>query len=529
MGFLNNLRMRTRLLGAFAITTLITLLIGLLGMNATGQQAAVMSSMYDNQLIPIQDLSNANMQALYISRNLNTYVVLDDPGEVARLKSTIAERMRNYRELMAKYQTSQLTPKEVALIGKLESAWPIYLAAEAKVFQLADEGKDAEAFTAISEDALPKFKVIDDLLSELVDLNASIAKEVDLASDADYAEVRNLIIAAIAIAVVLSGALAMVITNSVTGPLAQGIKVAEAVAAGDLTVEVNSKGSDEVAQLLRPLAEAKGLGFRLACAPSLPAALLGDATRLRQILFNLGHNAIKFCDAGGISLRVDPGLPEGLVLSVHDSGPGLGQEEQARLFRRFEQGGAGSGSGGTGLGLAICRELAVAMGGGIWVQSAPGPGAHFRVSLPLPAVAPPPVGTRAVRQPSAARRLLLVEDDAVVADVVAALLQQQGHQVRHVPHGLAALAELAAGDYDLAVLDLDLPGIDGLQLARLLRARGETLPLLALTARADPQAEPEARAAGMDGFLRKPVTGELLAGAIAGLAPALPRGLSPGG
>jgi CheY-like chemotaxis protein len=104
--------------------------------------------------------------------------------------------------------------------------------------------------------------------------------------------------------------------------------------------------------------------------------------------------------------------------------------------------------------------------------------------------------------------------------------------VQHVPHGLAALAELATADYDLAVLDLDLPGIDGLQLARLLRARGETLPLLALTARADPQAEPEARAAGMDGFLRKPVTGELLAAAIAGLesAPSSPgkRGsLSP--
>ena len=119
---------------------------------------------------------------------------------------------------------------------------------------------------------------------------------------------------------------------------------------------------DEVAGLLRPLAEAKGLGFRLACAPSLPAALLGDATRLRQILFNLGHNAIKFCDAGGISLRVDPGLPEGLVLSVHDSGPGLGQEEQARLFRRFEQGASGqggsSGSGGSGLGLAPVAPVA---------------------------------------------------------------------------------------------------------------------------------------------------------------------------
>ncbi|WP_460456575.1 ATP-binding protein [Arenimonas alkanexedens] len=283
----------------------------------------------------------------------------------------------------------------------------------------------------------------------------------------------------------------------------------------------------EVADLLRPLAEAKGLQFRLACASSLPQALLGDATRLRQILFNLGHNAIKFCDAGEVSLQVDAREPEGLLLSVHDSGPGLGAEEQARVFRRFEQGGAGSGSGGSGLGLAICRELAIAMNGGISLESAPGKGAHFQVSLPLPAVAAPVVVARATFKDAAARKLLLVEDDAVVADVVAALLQRQGHQVRHVPHGLGALAELAAERYDLAVLDLDLPGIDGLQLARLLRARGETLPLLALTARADAQAEPEARGAGMDGFLRKPVTGELLAAAIAGLDPA--PALTPGG
>ena len=283
---------------------------------------------------------------------------------------------------------------------------------------------------------------------------------------------------------------------------------------------------DEVADLLRPLAEAKGLRFRLACAPGLPDALSGDATRLRQILFNLGHNAIKFCDAGEVSLQVASGEPEGLVLSVRDSGPGLSAEQQARLFRRFEQGAAGSsGSGGAGLGLAICRELAVAMGGGISVQSSPGQGARFQVSLPLPAVAvaAPAPEVRPGTRGTSARRLLLVEDDAVVAEVVAALLQQQGHRVRHVPHGLAALAELATADYDLAVLDLDLPGIDGLQLARLLRARGETLPLLALTARADPQAEPEARAAGMDGFLRKPVTGELLAVAILGLRQEGPR------
>jgi CheY-like chemotaxis protein len=113
----------------------------------------------------------------------------------------------------------------------------------------------------------------------------------------------------------------------------------------------------------------------------------------------------------------------------------------------------------------------------------------------------------------------------VVATVVQDLLRQQGHAVQHAAHGLAAMAALEAARFDLALLDLDLPGLDGFQLARLLRARGERLPLLALTARADGDAERQSLAAGMDGFLRKPVTGAMLAEALAALpAPGVPPG-----
>jgi signal transduction histidine kinase/CheY-like chemotaxis protein len=276
----------------------------------------------------------------------------------------------------------------------------------------------------------------------------------------------------------------------------------------------------EVAGLLRPLAQAKALALSLQCDPGLPTALRGDGTRLRQILFNLGHNAIKFCDRGEVRLALSWREGSGLTLRVSDTGPGLGEEQKARLFRWFEPGAGRDGEhgSGSGLGLAICRELALAMGGGIQVRSEPGQGAEFAVVLPLeaatsaPPAAPAPGGGRA-RTPLS---LLLVEDDAVVADVVRGLLERQGHRVVHAPHGLAALAELDAGSFDLALLDLDLPGIDGLALARLVRARGQPLPMLALTARADPDAEPAARAAGMAGFLRKPVTGEMLAEAIAG-------------
>ena len=115
--------------------------------------------------------------------------------------------------------------------------------------------------------------------------------------------------------------------------------------------------------------------------------------------------------------------------------------------------------------------------------------------------------------------LLLVEDDPTVAEVITGLLRAQGHRVVHAAHGLSALAELSGTRFDIALLDLDLPGIDGLALAQQLRVQGFTQPLIAVTARADAEAEPLSREAGFDGFLRKPLTGEMLAEAIEAVLP----------
>ncbi|MDN5782604.1 MAG: ATP-binding protein, partial [Luteimonas sp.] len=279
----------------------------------------------------------------------------------------------------------------------------------------------------------------------------------------------------------------------------------------------------DVVALMEPVARKRGLGFVQALAPDTPRWLRGDAVRVRQILLNLLGNAIKFTDQGQVTLHVRPHA-DGLRLVVGDTGPGLNDEQKQRLFRRFEQAeGARTAAryGGSGLGLAICQELADAMGGRIEVDSAPGQGTRFTVGLPLPAAASPdvatPAGPGAGRPVSDALQLLLVEDDPTVAEVIAGLLHAQGHTVVHAAHGLAALSEVAAQRFDLALLDLDLPGLDGLALARQLRTSGFSQPLLAVTARADPDAEPQAVAAGFDGFLRKPVTGEILAGAIAAL------------
>jgi signal transduction histidine kinase len=284
----------------------------------------------------------------------------------------------------------------------------------------------------------------------------------------------------------------------------------------------------DACSLLRPQAEAKRLAFALQLPPDLPRGVRGDPVRLRQILLNLAGNAIKFTQAGEVCLRSDASA-DGVRFEVSDTGEGMDAAQLARLFRRFEQAEGLSGEQrrqGSGLGLAICKELAVAMAGEIHASSRVGQGTCFHVHLPLaianeaPSPMPP---TRASPRDGQGRRVLVVEDDATVADVVCGLLQGLGYEAQHAAHALAALSMLGSERFELAILDLDLPGMDGLELARLLRAQSPGLRLLALTARADAQAEPEALAAGMHAFLRKPVTSQLLHDTIeivlAGLRP----------
>jgi len=282
----------------------------------------------------------------------------------------------------------------------------------------------------------------------------------------------------------------------------------------------------DVVALNQPLAQRKGLALTLVVAGDVPRQVWGDALRIRQILLNLVGNALKFTERGGVEVGVARHGGR-LRLRVADSGPGMAPDVQARLFNRFEQAqGVTRRHGGSGLGLAICRELATLMGGSITATSTPGAGSVFEVDLPAnqapvqPARAP---GVDAVAA-TAGLDVLLVEDDATVADVVVGLLARLGHRARHVPNALAALAEFRAARYDVALVDLDLPGMDGLQLARLLRAQAVTVPLVAVTARSVGDEEAQARAAGMDGLLRKPLTSALLADALraAGPAPAVP-------
>lgn len=274
-----------------------------------------------------------------------------------------------------------------------------------------------------------------------------------------------------------------------------------------------------VVALMRPLAQRKGLALHASVAAEVPRWIFGDEQRVQQVILNLVNNAVKFTEHGEVGITLSCSDDE-LVLVVRDTGPGLDAQQRGRLFQRFEQGhdrAASPRQGGSGLGLAICHELAVMMGGCIEVDSEVGQGSSFRFRWPVRVAEAPADATAPTAVVGSGHDILLVEDDMTVATVVSGLLAGLGHRVVHASHGLAALTELEQKRFALVFLDLDLPGINGFELTRMLRAKNDPVPIVALTARSEADDELEARQAGMQGFLRKPVRSSDLAAEIARL------------
>jgi CheY-like chemotaxis protein len=283
------------------------------------------------------------------------------------------------------------------------------------------------------------------------------------------------------------------------------------------------------------LADERGLALSSSLAADVPVQVRGDNLRLRQVLYNLVNNALKFTDHGGVEIRIALDDAGRLALAVADTGPGMSGETVERLFRRYVQGEAGRRrAGSSGLGLAITARLVALMDGAIDVDSSPGRGSTFTVRLPLRAdVDPIGQGDESVSATPAplpmdgrlpALSVLLVEDDATLRGVIIEQLQALGQRVQAGIHGLDALRLLGEDRFDLGLFDLDLPGVDGLRLAELVRRReaaGPRLHLVAITASGEPGVEARCRAAGFDGFLRKPVTQEDLAAVLLAAAAAV--------
>jgi signal transduction histidine kinase/CheY-like chemotaxis protein len=262
---------------------------------------------------------------------------------------------------------------------------------------------------------------------------------------------------------------------------------------------------------IRARAAQKDLAFTVTLPPELPATVIGDAQKLRQVIENLLSNAVKFTARGEISLTVSQAGDE-LNFSVRDTGVGLAQADQARLFEPFQQAVAGRpAEPGTGLGLAISHRLVQLMGGTLSVNSTPGAGSVFTFSVALPALAgqstPPFARSLRITGYTGPRRWLMVVDDiSVNRRLIADLLTPLGFTVTAEESGQAALAAVAQEPPDLIFLDLRMPDMDGLELARRLRAlpNGAALKLIAMSASVLSFNQDDAFAAGCDDFLPKP-------------------------
>ena len=300
---------------------------------------------------------------------------------------------------------------------------------------------------------------------------------------------------------------------------------------------------DELASLTA-LADRKGVHVALKMSEGTPTRLMGDPGRVRQILSNLLNNAVKFTPRGSVTLTVtEEGGTEGgvrLRFNVRDTGIGISEEQLGQLFSKFTQADASTTRefGGTGLGLAISKELTELMGGEIGADSRQGKGSDFWVVLPFCLGQTPVAPTPALRNghpsdPSPGRphqdrysnrfagsgiRILVVEDNSVNQLVAMGILHRMGLRADAVSNGVEALKAQAATPYDIILMDVQMPVMDGLEATRILRATegdsGDRTVIIAVTAHAMKGDEEACRAAGMDDYLSKPLTPDGLAGKL---------------
>jgi len=285
-----------------------------------------------------------------------------------------------------------------------------------------------------------------------------------------------------------------------------------------------------LASLLAPEARSRNLEFAVDLADDLPPWVMGDAGRLRQVLINLLGNAIKFTLEGSVSLDVQvrgrAGDQATVAFAVRDTGIGIDPAQQTAIFEAFTQADetVTRRFGGTGLGLTISHRLVHLLGGQLTLTSRPGHGSEFTFELtlevaaaPVPAVA---VGDEHADTPPL--NVLVVEDNPVNRRVVTALLAKWGHRFAEAEDGHQAIARWQEGGFDVILMDVQMPGLDGLSATRAIRAREAEqgcppIPVIALTAHAFAEDQARCRAAGMDAYLCKPLDAAQLRGVLADL------------
>jgi PAS domain S-box-containing protein len=295
----------------------------------------------------------------------------------------------------------------------------------------------------------------------------------------------------------------------------------------------------ETVKVLGLRAHQKGLGLGCQISPELPDAVIGDPTRLTQVVVNLVGNALKFTSRGEVIVRVtndseDAGQPV-FHFSVADTGIGISADKQKLIFEAFTQSDSSTTRqyGGTGLGLSISSQLVALMGGTIWVESQPGQGSTFHFKVRLGVQKPAVRGTTTVDRPAALHlpsegqrrfKILLAEDNLVNQKVAVRLLEKKGHTVVVAESGKKALDVWRKQPFDLILMDVQMPEMDGFEATAIIRAEERSgskhVPILAMTAHAMVGDRQRCLAAGMDDYVSKPISAADLFAALERLIPA---------
>jgi len=281
-----------------------------------------------------------------------------------------------------------------------------------------------------------------------------------------------------------------------------------------------------VTRLLRPQAEAKGLQVIVDADPKI-GWVLGDPVRLRQALFNLLGNAVKFTERGHVVVRCRSADAGVLRFEVEDTGVGIPTAAQSRIFQRFDQGDASTTRrfGGSGLGLSITKRLAEMMSGDVGFTSVEGQGSTFWLEVAAQAAEAQAPKIEVLEPILEGLRVLIVEDNPTNRLIATKLLEHMGASVETAADGYLGVAAAARGGFDLILMDVQMPGIDGLEAARRIRALGgpaAATPIVALTANVLSHQRQAYLEAGMDGVVGKPISPALLIGEIARLSAAAP-------
>lgn len=302
----------------------------------------------------------------------------------------------------------------------------------------------------------------------------------------------------------------------------------------------------QLADMFSPSVREKGLDLILSLDPSVPRVLRGDSLRLAQVLINLVGNAVKFTERGSVELRITPAGRgcERLLFEVIDTGPGIPLSDQGKLFHAFSQGDTSTTRkfGGTGLGLVISARLVKAMGSELGFDSMPGKGSVFRFELPLklPLTPTPPAEGGTVPEPAEVpdsgtgefgsfpgrapgapavpdlrgRRVLVAEDNDLNLEVILRLLKKTGIEAEWVENGKEALERAQVKDFDIILMDIQMPVMDGYEASRGIADLKPNVPILALTASVMDEDKARSREAGMAGHIAKPVDEAVLFGQL---------------